>query len=211
VPSSTAASWWVWRRLAPSRARLQQPVGEARVDPAEGHLVQEHHQVGETAAEVGEDQLAELCGVGEQPLEHGGSQPEPADLGLGDAFRRIGVVGDQAGGGEHAALPPLDAVEDDLVAARRDQLDPHRAGREQEIEGAGVAGPEQDGARRYRDAGRLTQHGGAGIFRQQGQQMRLVRWRHPILPVTRTRILGSRPSLAQDDRVRHLDRGRSLR
>lgn len=138
---------------------------EAYIEALEGDVIDHQEQIGDAARKGSEDEIAKRFGAGYKIIKHGARDSSSAHSAFADALSGIVIIGKQAGGGEHAALPGFNAVEHDLVSRFGDLLHAQGAIEQEQHVFRGIAGAEEGGARRNIDdfGARAQQVFGRGI------------------------------------------------
>ena len=120
------------RDVLPRSGEFEELLGQPHVDPLERDLLDEAEEVGDAAAERGEDELAEFARAGDQPVEQRAGHGHGTNPRLRDALGLIVFVTQQAGSGQRAAFASLHAVKHDLAAGFRGLLHANGAVQQQQ-------------------------------------------------------------------------------
>jgi len=117
------------------------------MDPAEGHVVDESHQVRHPLGEGLKDEGSEGRGLQDHLQKHPSGDAEERDPRFGRAGRGVGCLAEQCHDRDDAAFPGVETVEEDLVAFGAGLRGPDDPFDEQRVVGARTAVTEQPLAR----------------------------------------------------------------
>lgn len=168
-------------------APSEQERGQPLIQPTEGYRLDQCHHVAEPRGEQCEDIGAEALLRRHQLPERPFRQEDQPGFPFHHAACRVGSPSDQAAGGEHAGIPRMNPVQEDLATRSGRLGHPDRAVEQERHRLAGRVVIEQHGTRRHGQRARPGEGGLEDGWRQRAKhriprlqffgEARVDRWR----------------------------------